>query len=82
MTKEVALTRLDLLVDSILGHASLQHFIAQNPCRVLFTHIVDLDEMSQYKKSRTIHIDIICLFVCLFDLMRYVTVNNFSVMLG
>ena len=38
--------------------------------------------MPQYLKSRTIHIDIICLFVCLFDLMRYVAVNNFSVMLG
>ena len=38
--------------------------------------------MPQYLKSRTIHIDIICLFVCLFDLMRYVAVNNFLVMLG
>ena len=82
MTKEVALTRLDILVDSILGHATLLTF-----CKLkilveyFYTHCRPRWDATVLK-SRTIHIDIICLFVCLFDLMRYVAVNNFSVMLG
>ena len=67
--------------DSILGHASLLTF-----CKLkilveyFYTHCRLRWDATVFKVKDNPHRH--NLFVCLFDLMRYVAVNNFSVMLG
>ena len=82
MTKEVALTRLDTLVDSILGHASLLTICKPKIIVEYFhTHCRHRWDATVLKVKANPHRH--NLFICLLsDLMRYVTVNNFSVMLG